>query len=174
MPTLQRITTKYIESEDRIRLTAITESDEALTLWATQRMLLRLLVHLLRWLQQDPSRAAASFPADPQTESALQGFAQQSAAVDIKKQSPVLAGSDSQAWLVHEIDAKHNDEVVLLVFKCVDAQQAELRLTMQQLRQWLAILHTNWKKADWPMAVWPTWMDEDSATAAERSDSAVH
>jgi len=174
MPTVRRITTEFIESEDRIRVTAITESDETLILWTTQRLLLRLLAHFVAWLEKNTPIFAADSPADTQTRSALQGFAQHSAAVELKKQSPVLPGSDSRTWLVNEVDIKNNDKEVLLVFKCADAQPAELRLTVQQLRQWLAILHMLWKKADWPMAVWPAWMDEDAATAAKSSDSAVH
>ena len=50
MSELQRITSEYIEAEDRLRLTGEVGEGETETLWLTQRLLTRLLDHLLKWL----------------------------------------------------------------------------------------------------------------------------
>eukprot|EP01036_Dinobryon_divergens_P055429 gene55429-74016_t len=49
MTILQRITTEYIEAEDRVRLSGVSPSGEALSLWVTQRLLSRLLKVILNW-----------------------------------------------------------------------------------------------------------------------------
>ena len=79
MTILQRITTEYIESEDRIRLTAITDAEETLILWTTQRLLIRLVAHFLEWLEKEAPEVSRSSAIDTGAKSALQGMAQQSA-----------------------------------------------------------------------------------------------
>lgn len=43
MPDLQRITTQYIEVEDRLRLTGELAPGEVVVLWLTQRLMHRLI-----------------------------------------------------------------------------------------------------------------------------------
>ena len=50
--TLRRITTEYIEIEDRLRISGEIADAEAVVIWLTQRLLLRLLPLLLQWLDQ--------------------------------------------------------------------------------------------------------------------------
>lgn len=52
MAELQRFTTEYVEIEDRIRLAGETAPGHTVVLWLTQRLLARLLPHLLQWLEQ--------------------------------------------------------------------------------------------------------------------------
>lgn len=174
MTVLQRITSEYSDSEDRIRLTAVTDSDATLILWLTQRLLVRLLAHFLNWLENEAPEITHSTAIDSRAKSALQGIAQQSAQAELPKQVAVAPSPESQNWLVREIDIKNGADVVLLVFKCADGQRAELGFTTQQLRQWLGILHTLWAEAEWPMALWPEWMDEDLRSEIGNTDSPLH
>ena len=48
--TLQRITSEYVATEDRFRLSGITDKGGEVSYWVTQRLLLRLLNFLLDWL----------------------------------------------------------------------------------------------------------------------------
>ena len=43
-----------------------------------------------------------------------------------------------------------------------DIAKATLTVEAKQLRQWLGIVHVLWQRAGWPLALWPTWMDERS------------
>ena len=174
MITLQRITSEYIESEDRIRLTATTGARETLILWITQRLLIRLIGHFLKWLDKEAPEVARSSAVGSEAKSALQGMAQQSAAVKLQEQSAVTATSDSATLLVKEIDIKMSEEAVLLVFKCDDDQKAELSFTVQQLRQWLGMIHRLWQQAEWPVSIWPDWMDDKLQSDSVSADSSVH
>ncbi len=174
MTILQRITTEYIESEDRIRLTAITDAEETLILWTTQRLLIRLVAHFLGWLEKEAPEVARSSAIGTGATSALQGMAQQSAVANLQEQSAVTANSDSAALLVKEIDIKMSEAVVLLVFKCDDGQKAELSFTIQQLRQWLGMIHQLWRQAEWPVSIWPDWMDDNQQPDSVDADSSVH
>jgi len=174
MTTLQRITSEYIESEDRIRLTATTGARETLILWITQRLLIRLIGHFLKWLDKEAPEVARSSAVGSEAKSALQGMAQQSAAAKLQEQSAVTATSDSATLLVKEIDIKMSEEVVLLVFKCHDGQRPELTFTIQQLRQWLGMIHRLWRQAEWPLSIWPEWMDDNQQANPVSSDSSLH
>ena len=52
MAELQRITTEFVDAEDRIRLAGEDAAGEAVVLWLTQRLLNRLVAHLCDWLEQ--------------------------------------------------------------------------------------------------------------------------
>ena len=174
MTTLQRITSEYIESEDRIRLTAISNAEETLILWITQRLLVRLITHFLGWLEKEAPKVSWSSAIDTGAKSALQGMAQQSAVANLQNQSAVTANSESTTLLVKEIDIKMSEETVLLVFKCDDGRKAELSFTIQQLRQWLGMIHQLWRQAEWPVSVWPDWMDDKQQPDSVDADSSVH
>ena len=174
MTSLQRITSEYIESEDRIRLTTISDAEETLILWLTQRLLIRLIAHFLEWLEKEAPEVARSSVIGNETKSALQEMAQQSAAAKLQEQSAVTANSDSTASLVKEIDIKMSEEVVLLVFKYDDDRKAELNFTIQQLRQWLGMIHKLWRQAEWPVSIWPDLMDDKLQSDSVSADSSVH
>ena len=174
MTVLQTITSEYIESEDRIRLTAITDAEETLILWITQRLLIRLLAHFLSWLEKEAPEVTRSSVIHNETKTALQEMAQQSAAANLKEQSAVTATRTSRALLVNEIDIKMGEEVVQLVFKCDAGQKAELGFTIQQLRQWLRMIHSLWQQAEWPVSIWPDWMDDNQQVTSAAPESSVH
>ena len=174
MTTLQRITSEYIESEDRIRLVGTSDKEDTLVLWLTQRLLIRLIGHFLKWLDKEAPEVTRSSAIGNEAKSALQGMAQQSATAKLQEQSAVAATSDSAALLVKEIDIKMSEEVVSLVFKCHDGQKPELTFTIQQLRQWLGMIHRLWGQADWPLSIWPEWMDDSQQVNQASSDSSLH
>ena len=51
---LKRITTVYVDKEDRIGLIGVAESGQHHRLWLTQRLLTQLIERLLLWLPQNP------------------------------------------------------------------------------------------------------------------------
>ena len=79
MSELQRITSEYVENEDRVRLTCEVETGATEILWLTQRLLIRIVNHLLQWLEQQTSVATPEALKDKQAADLVQGFAQQTA-----------------------------------------------------------------------------------------------
>ncbi len=169
MINLQRITTQYVEAEDRIRLSGEDEQGQTIVLWLTQRLLAQVISHLLALIEKQSPTLSKRGDAEAPASSLMQGFAQQAAEAELRPEQPVEAVSSSQVWLVQEVDIALSPEgTLVLVFKQeigVVAQQGDERMATltveaKQLRQWLSIVHAQWQRAGWPPALWPTWMDE--------------
>lgn len=180
MINLQRITTEYVEVEDRIRLSGEGEQDQTVVLWLTQRLLSQLISHLVELIEKQSPSLGKTDESQAQVSSLMQGFAQQAAEAELTPELPVQTISSSQSWLIQEADIALDPEGTLdLVFKRdlgAKAQQdqeglARLTVEAKQLRQWLGIVHAQWQRAGWPLDLWPSWMDE-SATA--ESSSPLH
>lgn len=151
MSALTRITTEYVTTEDRLRISGERSGAPQLTIWLTQRLLLRLLPPLFKWLETTGAGGR------PRSET-LQSFAQQTARAQQTPQPPVAYSAAAESWLVETLDLNTAAAAVRLIFKSGDGQQVILTLTDQALRQWLNILHSLWVKAEWPLAVWPEWV----------------
>ncbi len=149
---LQRVTTEYVEIEDRIRLSGAVEHGAPVVIWLSQRLLARLIPPLLGWLD-----GRASDPAHAQL---LHGFAQQAAMGALLPQAPVRAATDTSHWLALSIDIGIAEQAVSLSFVGVDGQRARMSLAPQPLRQWLNIVYDAYLKAEWPLALWPAWLHE--------------
>ena len=151
MAELQRFTTEYVDIEDRIRLAGEISPDRTEVLWLTQRLLVRLLPHLLGWLGQQTGNDARG--------EILQGFAQQAAMAALEPQAPVQSLPHDRAWLVHSVDIAAGSDGMKLTFKSPTSGEASepvsLTLQAQPLRQWLTILHGQFQKAEWSISVWP-------------------
>lgn len=169
MLELQRITTEFIDHEDRIRLCGEVGANQSVVMWLTQRLLDRLVPFLLNWLEQQTG-VSAGVGADVRTE-VVNSFAQQAALASMTHQAPVQAHMAQQAWLVHAVDVTVNQDVVRLTFKGAGpAQQgASVSMQAQPLRQWLGILHEQCLRAGWasasadhtgPRSIWPEWMQK--------------
>ena len=171
MAELQRITTEFVDTEDRIRLAGEDAGGEAVVLWLTQRLLNRLVEHLCAWLGQRVPVDTLHFAAAAQAE-VIQSFAQQAALAALEPQTPVQ-GKVHSTWLVHSVDIACGDQGMMLTFKAAEAGSpcATLTLHDQPLRQWLNILHDQYQNAQWPLTVWPEWMA--APLAVSRSQHAV-
>ena len=141
---LTRITTIYVDTEDRISLVGEDEIGEHQRLWLTQRLLSLLVEKLLDWL--------------PQTHEGIQEIAQQVAQSKHDPEHPVIASSESLNWLVNEIALEPSGGVIGLLFKsdrCEDV--AVVRFNEISLRQWLDILFRQYQHAGWISVDWPSW-----------------
>lgn len=186
---LQRLTTEYIDDEDRIRLAGETDGGETVRLWLTQRMLLRLLPLLFRWLDKNPGVSDETAPkagdgdggdtrqSDPARKEALQRFAQQGAGESLESTTPVRAEQAALEWLVREVDIASGKNGVRLVFKPTDNAAEEDTITLvletRALRQWLVILFRHFSTAGWPLEVWPRWLREASQQAKSGKSGVV-
>ena len=175
---LQRITTEYVDTEDRVRLSGEAEKDASIVLWLTQRLLSQVISHLLGLIEKQSLNLANTDSSNPAPASSLmQGFAQQLAQSELASELPVQATAAAQSWLVLEIDITLSPEGTLaLVFKRETgsaatqegAGRAILTVEAKQLRQWLGIVRSQWQKAEWPLTLWPTWMDEQAPSDAAK------
>lgn len=190
MPTsfdkLQRITSIYSDVEDRFRITGEVSAESTRCLWLTQRLLLRLVPHILEWLNEI---ARAEGKGDLGQAELMQDFAQQAAKARLEPQAAVpvptmpdpnaaidttpgaaTAGQQEAIWLVKEVDlSKSTNGILTLTFKHESANGVQLAMAPIELRQWLIILHSQWLQAGWPAAIWPEWVD----TSPKASDQAV-
>lgn len=160
---LGRITTEYIDSEDRFRLTGQAGENEVIEVWLTQRLLLRLLPHYFKWLEE---QSDSTLPKE-----IVQSFAQQAAKANLKKEPPVKSNTQTQTWIAHAVDISPNKTGLGMRFKGDDDSLATLSLPATQLRQWLSIVRTMWQKAQWPMEIWPEWMAPESKQGVPQSKS---
>lgn len=190
MPTsfdkLQRITSIYSDVEDRFRITGEVSDESTRCLWLTQRLLLRLVPHILEWLNEI---ARAEGKGDLGQAELMQNFAQQAAKARLEPQAAVpvptmpdpnaaiettpgaaTAGQQEAIWLVEEVDiSKSTNGILTLTFKHESANGVQLAMAPIELRQWLIILHSQWLQAGWPAAIWPEWVD----TSPKASDQPV-
>ncbi len=170
---LRRLTTVYDPAEDRIRLSGIGTDGRTVALWLTQRLLNRLVPPLCKGLeQQAPQRQG---PAQPVRSHIEQTFAQQKAKAEIPTQRPVVPPADAPEWRVEAVDVKHYPAGARLTLKGTAASnQAVLPLTTSAMRQWLGIVHEQYRRAGWPTDAWPAWMDEASAPATRPAAGSLH
>lgn len=173
MPSLQRITTQYIQSEDRMKLSGEAEDKQLIVLWLTQRILKQILAHLLDIVEKSAPELAKTSQASAPAKNLVQEFAQQSARAKLRPEPPVQATSNS--CLVNEVQISlDSDKALLLTFKGNSLTEAmedsfTLSLSPTRLRQWLGIVYSNWRRAEWEQSIWPTWMEDAPATVSEDS-----
>lgn len=169
---LQRITTEYVDTQDRIRLSGEAEENASIVLWLTQRLLSQVISHLLALIEKQSLDLGNTDSSNPSPASSLmQGFEQQLAQAELAPERPVQTTEAAQSWLILEVDISLSPEgTLVLVFKRESddaalqdgAGKATLTVEAKQLRQWLGIVHAQWQQAGWPPSLWPTWMDEQA------------
>ncbi len=187
MLTLHRITSEYIATEDRFRLTGTTDKGVAVSYWITQRLLLRLLHILLDWLgshREELERQAATEMPGPMARPA-QAAAQAGAESGGEAAGGAAAGEEAvpesgdmpardPSELLFEADIRIAPNRITLVFKPRGSEHAQLSLQLGEVWQWVAILHTLWKRAEWNLAAWPDWIEQVKAPHPEKAWGSLH
>jgi len=151
---LGRITVKYVEREDRIRLAGQSSRGVAVIVWVTRRLLDRLLPRLVQRLENSPNVEREDAPRA----NAMQRFAQQAAKTLSAPQAPVPASAAADQWLAHSVDVSFAPRRVRLSFSGDDARRLDVSLEEGRLRQLLNILYEMYRRADWPTNAWPQWV----------------
>jgi hypothetical protein len=163
---LQRITTDYIETEDRIQIVGELAGNDTVVIWLTRRLLDRLIPHLTHWLERQQG--------DVLRKDLLLSFAQQAAQTGLTPQAPVPARASSQQWLTNSIDLHHGEEHLQLVFKGESGQAASIGFAPTPLRQWLGIVQLAYRIGQWPQHSWPPWMAENEAAQGAGQAVVLH
>lgn len=162
MDTISKITVTYDETEDRLRLAYQDAEGQSKGLWLTQRLVNRLVGALLASLGAGADIGNA--------EAALRAWELSAARARLGKDVPVESPPAEQHHLVRAVDISHSGNGIRLVFRGIDAQVAALGIEDETvLRQWLDILHQQYRRADWPMGgLWPAWFKAADHVAAPR------
>lgn len=166
MNELQRLTTEYVEAEDRIRISGELASGETVVMWLSQRLLMRLLPHLFLWLEKQSND---NIPMEIE-----QSFAQEAAKADLAPEAPVQRLAESQEWLVGAVDLTPNANALAMSFRSETGQRETLALQAVALRQWLEIIHALWGAAEWPSDVWPEWIASQTPKSEHDHASRLH
>ena len=166
MTLMHKMTSEFVEDEERVRLTGELKDGGTVVIWLTQRLLTRLLPHLFKWLEK---QSGVNLPAE-----LVLSFAQQAARAELSPEPPVKSGEDAQAWLAHAVDITAEPASLRLLFRSLRQQQAGVTLQPQQLRQWLSILHDLWRRAEWSGGLWPEWILSADPAAAPKMRSSLH
>jgi hypothetical protein len=158
---LKRLTTNYVESEDRIRIAAESEDGEAVVLWITHRLARRAVPGIVHWLDTNVSPSGVP---DSDKGNVLQSFAQEAAVAGLKSVEPVTTPPKAQTWLTQSLEIKATKNSMTLTFRGPQDQSAAVRFGATELRQWLSILHRCWLEAEWSPVVWPDWIKRENPT----------
>lgn len=179
---LQRLTTAYVDTEDRMRLSGEEADGRIQVLWLTQRLLGRLVPHLCAWLEQHAPQLggseAALVPVGGEGDlvrDLAQGFAQQAAQAQLAAAAAEPVQAQLSGWRVNGVDMQATSAAVHLVLRGdVAEQQAAMTLSSQALRQWLSIVHGQYRQAQWPLAIWPSWMSVDQVLPSGQAPGSLH
>jgi hypothetical protein len=168
---LDRVTTQYDNAQDRYRVLGSTPEGNTLEVWITQRLFIRIIRVLIEWLETNSDPSPVSRAKTLQAKSSIQNFAQQNASANMPVTTPVEPKVGALSYLLAEVDIRKGDKHVVLVFKLPENELAEIPFDSTQLRQWLNIVHKQWLGAEWPLGIWPEWMDESAEKIALDTDS---
>jgi hypothetical protein len=163
MNSIGTVTTVYDEREDRFKLTTEVQDHSLLNLWLNQRILQRLIPHIIDWLDKTEANTAI---LDSQSKTLLKEFAKAEAVDKLASKLNQLSNkpcetsveSKQSSWLVYEVDLNFSDQYLELSFKSKTNRVAKLPLTKSTARQWIIILHTQWIKSEWDSKIWPDWL----------------
>ena len=157
--TVRRFTTEYVVAEDRLRISLEREDDSLLVLWMTRRLSTRMVGHIIKVVNALPRLKGQT--QTPPSDNA-QRRNQLDALDKIEQQAPVLAGplpEGLETYLIVEIGLRLTRSGVLLDLKSGKDQVVQtLPFNENALRQWLGVLHLNFKKAQWHEDIWPAWI----------------
>lgn len=178
---LQRLTTTYVETEDRMRLSGEGSDGQIQVLWLTQRLLGRVVSHLCAWLEQHAPQLGSGGAAvlsggdGDVARDMAQSFAQHAAQAQLASAASEPVAAQWSGWRVDAVDVQTTPEAVHLVLRGqLPEQRAVMTLGSEALRQWLAIVHAGYCRAQWPLAVWPGWMAVEQGLPPRQNAGSLH
>jgi hypothetical protein len=149
---LTKVTCSYSEVEDRIRMSAMMKGGEPVVFWLTLRMCCRIVRELNLHLERSVSKSALVVDMG-----LLLSCKQRDAEWQHKPSEPVNYSKNVLLVLPPKVSLSCSKDGAALLFPLIDGQDAKLQMSLQELRQWLAILYRQFTIAGWPMDVWPDW-----------------
>jgi hypothetical protein len=156
---VRRFTTEYVVAEDRLRLALERGDDSIAALWLTRRLVRRLVPQIVKVVDALP-RLRGGGQMTPPSDNA-QRRNQLDALGKIEQQAPVLAGilpEGMESHLITGLGVRMTKGAVLIDFKVGEEIVQTLPFSEAALRQWLGLLHLNFRKGEWVEDIWPKWI----------------
>lgn len=156
---LNRLTTRYVEEEDRIRVSGESAAGDRIAFWLSRRLLVRFLPHLFAWVERaEGVRPTGDAPRD-RVADLRSSFAQQASRAELDAAPPPPVDAQGEGWLVGAVDITEGNSELVIAFRGAAAgQRAVISTPPKVLRQWLGILCDQFRAAEWPLDVWPAWI----------------
>lgn len=173
---LDRLTIRYVPTEDRIRMTCALKEAETLDFWFTQRILNGLINGLTGWLESNPAETTpvpSQTPASAQTGQQL-AREQVSAQMTMRPAKPVRPSSSSRDVLVTRLAVKTRQDALILELTINDREKGLASFSRTTLNQWLGILYRQYLEAQWPVDVWPAWFKDAQTRPAQLIGAEIH
>ena len=187
MANLKRFTTQYKGADDRILLTGEDNDGNTVSLWLTQRLLLKTIPVLVDWLQKNNPADLKTRDNSAQAQEMAEVFSRKPVqpkvtTIPAQEQAPSTengAETDRQDPLpdpvvVHSVDVNLNARLLRMRLRQDEQELAHLAMNGKQLRQWLAVLQVLWKNAGWPQHVWPRWLTDDVKLVSNETRGNFH
>ena len=155
---VRRFTTEYVVAEDRIRLALERGDDSIAVLWLTRRLARRLIPQIVKVVDAFPRLRGGQ--AQPPTDN-VQRRNQLDALGGIEQQAPVLSGDlppGLDSHLITSLSVRLTKGAMLIDFKVGEDTVQMLPFAEAALRQWLGVLHLNFRKGEWKDDIWPKWI----------------
>lgn len=176
----EKLTTRYDEYQDRICVDGQTAHGEVVTLWLTYRLLQRLMPLLLEVITPLPGTAPdVDLLAAWELSKARAQQKPQKAVERPPVQVPsgvgeTMASSAAPIWLVESVDLKGSPALTSMVFRTGTGEAVTIAFSVEQLRQWVAIVYGHWQIAGWSLTVWPDWIKGVAETPGQDTGTLVH
>jgi hypothetical protein len=152
--TINRFTTEFSPSEDRIRMVVEDSQQKTIVIWLTRRLLVRLIEAMVKAIESETQ-------GRPESDT-LQSFTQHRAQQAQVEESPVRAVEGCSEWLINRVDLNVSHErLTLKLFS--DDECATLPMPRVNARQWLNIMYRLFEAAEWPFEQWPSWLQQSSS-----------
>lgn len=173
MHSLSRLTTQYDVAQDRIRIAGEVKEGQTVVLWLTQRLVNRMVAHVGTTLEKPEPLKPKALAVQAQLK---QSFAQQRARSQMRRTLPPVKPDElSPQWLVHKVNIKSGPDGMRLVFQGEEmSEQVALGMGFTPLRQWLGILHDQYRLAGWSTGMWPTWVSEPALPPKPSTKNFLH
>jgi hypothetical protein len=165
MIELERMTTQYVATEDRISITANVKSGGTARLWLTRRIGDRMVAALVKAVQpRHRDRAYAELIGE---------MTQQEAEQRLEPQPEVQAATPDHEWLIDKISLQFPTGAVVVRLTGPQGQEAGMALSTEVVRQWLGILRRVYQHGEWPIDQWPESVRREPV-AAPRHPVVLH
>ena len=151
---LTKVTCTYSEVEDRIRMSAMLKDGEPVVFWLTQRLSCMLVRALTGHLERSVTQSALVDMG------LLLSCQQRGAEWQLEPSEPVNYTAGSLRILPERVDMSCSPKGAALLFPIGDGKEAQLHMSLHELRQWLGIVYRQFNTAGWSRDVWPEWFTQ--------------
>lgn len=148
---IRSMTLSYDGAEDRIQLAVLLTDERKVSLWLTQRLARSLARALASYVEKTEGIPLST------VRDAMLSHEQASAVAGIRPSAPVQAAS-GPVHLVANVKIQQTPEKIAMTFEAGEGIDPRVVLEKTLVRQWMDMLHRQFRTAGWPEDVWPGWI----------------